>query len=279
MEKKSFLNIKNLGFMQGRLVNSPYGKIQCFPAKEWKEELKIASKNNFKILEWTVNSVNLNQNPIFHKKKLNEIFLYKKKYNIKINSLTCDYFMEKPFFKIKKEKKIVINNLKKLLANSERLKIRYFVVPLVDTSSIQNKKEEDIVVNFFNDILKNFSKKINILFEIDYSPNQILEFLKRFNSKRIGINYDSGNSASIGYNFEEEKKYFNYIKNFHVKDRFYKGKTVRLGKGNSNLLEILKYFKYKKYKGNFILQTARDKKKKHLKELLINRKYLFDLGI
>ena len=34
-----YINSKNLGFMQGRLVNSPYNKIQCFPDKEWKKEL------------------------------------------------------------------------------------------------------------------------------------------------------------------------------------------------------------------------------------------------
>ena len=64
-----YINSKNLGFMQGRLVNSPYNKIQCFPEKEWKKEMMLANKNDFKLMEWTVNNVNIKKNPIFSKKK------------------------------------------------------------------------------------------------------------------------------------------------------------------------------------------------------------------
>ena len=87
--------------MQGRLVNSPYNKIQCFPEKEWKKEMMLANKNDFKLMEWTVNNVNIKKNPIFSKKKFLPNKKVAKKYNIKINSLTCDYFMEKPFSKKK----------------------------------------------------------------------------------------------------------------------------------------------------------------------------------
>ena len=50
--------------MQGRLVDSPYGLIQCFPAKSWKKEFKIASENNLQLIEWTVNKLNLLSNPL-----------------------------------------------------------------------------------------------------------------------------------------------------------------------------------------------------------------------
>ena len=70
--------------MQGRLVDSPYGKIQCFPNKEWKSELKLASKIELNLMEWTVNSINLIHNPILYKNRLNEIIFQKK--NIKLIS-------------------------------------------------------------------------------------------------------------------------------------------------------------------------------------------------
>ena len=279
MKKKKYFTKNNLGFMQGRLVDSPYGKIQCFPNKEWKSELKLASKIELNLMEWTVNSINIINNPILYKNKLNEIIFQKKKNKINIKSLTCDYFMEKPFFKSKKNKNLIIDNLKKLIKNSEILNIKYFIIPLVDNASIKNKKHEDMIVNLFDKLLKFSFKKINILFESDYSPKNLDRFIRRFKSKRIGINYDCGNSASLGYDFDDEKIYFKYIKNVHIKDRVYKGETVRLGRGDANLFKILKYFKKKKYKGNFILQTARCINKDHLKELLINKKYLLNLKI
>ena len=75
-----------------------------------------------------------------------------------------------------------------------------------------------------------------ILFESDFEPKKLFKFIKKFNSKYFGINYDTGNSASLGHNLKEEIVLFKYIKNIHIKDRFYKGKTTRLG------IIILSYF-------------------------------------
>ena len=73
MAKQGFMNSNNLGIMQGRLVNSPNKKIQCFPAKEWKKEFGLANRNNFRLIEWTVNRHNLYLNPLLHLNKLKEI--------------------------------------------------------------------------------------------------------------------------------------------------------------------------------------------------------------
>ena len=35
---------------------------------------------------------------------------------------------------------------------------------------------------------------------------------------KVGINYDTGNSAGLGYDFNNEIKYFKYVKNIHIKD-------------------------------------------------------------
>ena len=78
MAKQGFMNSNNLGIMQGRLVNSPNKKIQCFPAKEWKKEFRLANRNNFRLIEWTVNKDNLYSNPLLHRNKLQEIQKQKK---------------------------------------------------------------------------------------------------------------------------------------------------------------------------------------------------------
>ena len=52
--------------------------------------------------------------------------------------------------------------------------------------------------------LKNCKTNIKILFEIDYSPRKVLNFINRFNNN-FGINYDTGNSASLGFKLNEEK--------------------------------------------------------------------------
>ena len=49
-------------------------------------------------------------------------------------------------------------------------------------------------------------KKIFILFESDYAPHRLKLFIEKFDKKIFGINYDTGNSAYMGYNLEEEFK-------------------------------------------------------------------------
>ena len=116
-----------------------------------------------------------------------------------------------------------------------------------------------ILTNFLKKINKVLGKnKIKILFETDFEPKRYLKFIKNFNKKFFGINYDIGNSAS--YNFdpnEEISLYGKYIDNVHVKDRITNGTTVPLGEGSANFTEAFEQLHSVDYSGNYILQTAR----------------------
>ena len=262
--------LKNFGITQGRLVPSEKkNRIQYFPIKNWKKEMSLMSKNKIRKLEWTINYEKINQNPLFNKDQLNEILYLKKKFNIEIQSVTCDFFMEKPFFK--KKNKFTLDFLKKIIENGTKIGIKYFVLPLVDNSSIKNKKQEKIIINKmkkFKDYL-NFNQKI--LFEIDYEPKKVKKFISKFD-KKFGINYDSGNSASKGYLINDEKIYFDRVHNIHIKDRNYKGKTIALGKGSCDFKSLFSVLKDIKYKKNLILQTARSKNN-HVNEIMKNLKF------
>ena len=272
--------IKKIGFMQGRLVNSEKkNTIQYFPEKNWLKELKIAKKINFKMMEWTINIENIDKNPLFNGdlKNLKKMI---KDYKIRIPSITNDYFMQKPFFKKKniKKKKIkkkneILNILKKIILNGNKIGIKYHIFPLVDNGSVSSASEEKILINEIKKLSKLLKKSSQILFETDYKPEKIIKFIQKFKTKRVGINYDTGNSAGLDYNFDDEIKYFKYVKNIHIKDRVLNGKTVRLGKGNWDYKKFFKLIK-SKYNGNFILQTARSQSNKHVEEIIINKKFL-----
>lgn len=257
--------------MQGRLVKSENKKfIQYFPDKNWIKEIELANKHNFRLMEWTANIENIKKNPVYRRSLINKTKKILKKNNVKVNSLTCDFFMQKPFFK-NKRKKHYLDLLKKVIVNCQLLKIKFIIIPLVDNSSIENMHQEK---NLINEMLK-LSKlltKTKILFEIDYKPNNVLKFIKNFNSK-FGINYDTGNSAALNYKIEDEKKFFKFVKNIHIKDRKKYQHSVRLGTGNWKYKKFFNFVK-KKYKGNLILQTARSKNNNDIEEILINREFV-----
>ena len=70
--------------MQGRLSPQVNGKIQAFPWKHWQNEFKIASENNFKIIEWTIDQERFLENPLMTEDGKAEIKRISKKYEVKI---------------------------------------------------------------------------------------------------------------------------------------------------------------------------------------------------
>ena len=124
-----------LGFMQGRLVNTEKkGRIQYFPAKNWKKEIQIAHKIGLDCMEWTIDYDNIKKNPIYNG-KIEPVKQILRKNKIKVSSITLDSFMQKPFFKEHgNKKKILIDDLIKIIINGKKIGINKIIIPLVDNS-------------------------------------------------------------------------------------------------------------------------------------------------
>jgi len=263
----SLLSLTNrIGFMQGRLSPLVNGQIQAFPKENWQNEFQMAYKNNFKILEWTIDDVGFYENPLLTNKGKNKIKELSKKYNLKIPSLTGDFLMQDPFWKSNSSvKKSLEKKFIDLILSCKEIGIRIIVVPLVDNGSIEEINHQNALVEFFDKNLPLLIKeKVQIAFESDFCSEDLMQLLKNFDNEYVGINYDIGNSASLGFNCEEEiTLYGDLIKNVHVKDRELQGITVPLGEGNADFEKVFKLLESKGYKGNLILQTARSKEGNH----------------
>jgi hexulose-6-phosphate isomerase len=72
------------------------------------------------------------------------------------------------------------------------------------------------------------------------------------------VNYDSGNSASLGYSPANEfAAYGDRIGSVHIKDRVLNGGTVPLGTGNTDFAALFSCLEKIEYRGDFTLQVAR----------------------
>ena len=101
--------------------------------------------------------------------------------------------------------------------------------------------------------------------------------IDRFPRDSFGINYDIGNSASLGFDPAEEfAAYGTRIINVHVKDRHLGGNTVGLGDGDANFDAVFAGLANLRYSGNLILQTARDPVGDHLPSLVRYRNMTVD---
>ena len=263
------------GVMQGRLSPMVNDRIQIFPRKNWKIEFERAKNLRLKYIEWTLDYDTFEHNPIFKASGIKEIKKLSKKYSIQIRSLTGDCFMQKPFWKISRNKKL-ISDFKRIINSCNKIGIRYVVIPLVDNGRIQNLKMEIKLIKILKSFIKLLKKKnIQILFESDFNPKKLKNFINKFDKDLFGINYDLGNSASLGYDINEEfESYFEFIKNIHIKDRILNGNTVRLGKGNANFNKFFKNLKKYRYNNMLIYQTARSNQNNDIEELKKNISFI-----
>jgi L-ribulose-5-phosphate 3-epimerase len=242
------------------LVDRVDGKIQAFPWTQWQREFEIAHSLKFDLMEWTLDEDQINENPLMCHSGRDRIRYLCDCFQVDILSLTGDFFMQAPFFKVSGEMRLKrIRTLRSVVNACSEIGIVLIVLPLVDGGSIQNNSEEDLLVDILlslDDVLR--QKKMKLIFESDYAPMKLAKFISRFPASTFGINFDIGNSAANGFLPEDEiLSYGSRIDNVHIKDRELSGSTVPLGEGNANFEAVFNCLKAVNYSGNFILQTAR----------------------
>jgi hexulose-6-phosphate isomerase len=247
-----------IGIMQGRLSNPHNDKIQSFPALSWKQEFGKAERCGFDVIEWIFDEYK--PNPILLSDGISEIRSLCKKHNITINAICADYFMvEKLFHQSHDSLEKNIKMLEELILQAKKLEISFIEIPLVDFSSLKTPNDKIEIRNSLEKVIPLAEKNdVTIVLETDLPPLDFKQLLSEFNHPNIMANYDSGNSASLGYNSKEELITLRkWIKNVHVKDRKLHGGTVPLGSGDTDFDLFFSTLSEIQYLGDLIIQGAR----------------------
>jgi hexulose-6-phosphate isomerase len=255
-----------IGFMQGRLCDRVDGKIQAFPWKDWVSEFHIAQTLNFRLMEWTLDQEDLYKNPLMTSVGQKQIRKLSVRYGLSILSLTADCFMQFPFYKARGvERKMLLRDLSAILDASQKVGIRFLVLPLVDNGSLRTQEEESALIEGILPFRKWLIQAgMKVIFESDFDPKRLATFINHFPCDAFGINYDIGNSAAAGFSHEMEIDTYGFrIDNVHVKDRKLHGVTVPLGTGNADFPAVFRALREVCYRGCFILQTARAEDNDH----------------
>lgn len=255
-----------IGLMQGRLTNSHSGKIQEFPVNGWMQEIQVLQTLGLELLEWTIDLAGFWENPFLFLEKSELARKIILENQVRVESITCDYFMHRA-----EENNLCFNDddrglLAAIINGSTNLGCKYIVIPLVDQASVKSASKESEVLGFFLEFEKFLrDSELKVAFESDFPPKKLASFIDKFPKDIFGVNYDMGNSASLGYDPQEEvTNYGNRILNIHVKDRPLGGGTVVFGEGDVNFPLVFDQLKRISYQGNYILQGARSPVGDHL---------------
>ena len=262
------------GVMQGRLSPITNDRIQCFPWATWEDEFPLAKQIGFECLEWTIDSEKINDNPLYCSSGLKSIRELIDNTGIKVESVTCDFFMENPPWESALAFEFNVDWLNRLVGSSEQVGISYIVIPLVDKSSIKQDANLNVVFDCIEKA-RDGNSNVYFLFEGDFSPSDFSNIMDGLDENIYGVNLDIGNSASLGWDPEYEVKLLaKWIKNVHIKDRKYLGPSVHLGEGDTDFETYLKTLSESGYTNNYIFQTARANPGEHQLVMSQNLQYV-----
>ena len=152
------------------------------------------------------------------------------------------------------------NVLQNLIRNGAQFGVTDIVIPCVDQSSLNNDSDKKRFIENIQSSLELAEQlNINLSLETDLAPEPFVELLEKLNSSKVTVNYDTGNSAALGFDPEEELlAYGNRISDIHIKDRKYRDGPVVLGMGDTNFESFFKALSQLNYQGPFIMQAYRD---------------------
>jgi L-ribulose-5-phosphate 3-epimerase len=250
-----------IGVMQGRLLPKYQGRYQAHPVGYWQDEFPKAAELGLDCIEFILDYNDAEQNPLMTPEGCKEIQAVSEQSGIKVLSVCADYFMEAPLHSENdQEAECSIAVLRQLLKTATELGSRDIVIPCVDKSSIQNNQVRARFIEVLSTVIPDAERSgVNLSLETDLNVRQFGELLSKLDSQRVTVNYDIGNSASLGYDPAEElDAYGERIRDIHIKDRLLGGGSVKLGGGGADFKLFFDKLSHFNYKGPFIMQAYRD---------------------
>jgi L-ribulose-5-phosphate 3-epimerase len=249
-----------LGIMQGRLVAPDGGRFQSFPRSRWRDEFALAAAAGLDTIEWIYDAYGEDVNPLSTDAGRRELERLCKEHGVGIESVCADWFMDFPLIGVDAgAAEIRWQRLAWLMKSCTYLPVNRLVVPFVDASAIRTADDAMRVadgINSVSDLID--ATNVELHLETSLSPQEFAALLARVGNRRVKVNYDAGNSASLGYRPRDEfAAYGNRVGSVHLKDRRLGAGTVPLGEGNTDFSELFDCLKAVDYRGDFILQVAR----------------------
>ena len=255
------LSAKKIGVMQGRLLPKYKGRYQAHPIGYWEDEFEIAASLGLDLIEFILDYNNYEENPLMSRSGSKEIDEISIQSGVHVKTVCADYFMEAPLHSTDLHvATLSAAVLRELISNSQIIGITDIIIPLVDQSSLVGSESRDRFINALSPFLVDLEEQnINLNLETDLGPSEFKHLLAQIDSKRVTVNYDTGNSAGMGYDPEQEfAAYGDRITDVHIKDRVKDGFSVCLGQGSANFSKIFKCVQNYGYTGPFIMQAFRD---------------------
>jgi hexulose-6-phosphate isomerase len=266
-----------LAVMQGRMVPPEGGHFQSFPRERWRDEFALAAQAGLDAIEWIYDVYGEEVNPLANDSGIAAMRSLTAETGVAVRSLCADYFMDCPFLRTSPEEQaVLIQKMEWLLARCRAAGISRIVIPFVDKSRIEKEEEKTQVITILKTLLPAAEKNnVELHLETSLAPRPFAALMEECPHPLLRVNFDSGNSSSLGYNPAEEfAAYGDRIGSVHIKDRVRGGGTVPLGTGDADLPAVFQGLAALPYRGDYVLQVARTEAGSEMPWLAHNRAWV-----
>ena len=264
-----------IGIMQGRLVPPEPERFQAFPRDHWADEFAFAVQVPLSYIEWIYDLYGADVNPL-----TNDVHLLQSiasETGVEVRALCADYFMDLPFLRCtESECQERLDLLHRLLRLARDVGIQRVVLPFVDASKIETHEDYRTVIRVLEAMLPAARETgVELHLETALAPVDFVHLLDQVPSSLIKVNYDSGNSSSLGFvPAEDFAAYGERIGSVHIKDRVRGGGTVPLGAGDADFAAVFAGMEKVGYKGDITLQVARSEPGQEVTWARSNREFV-----
>jgi hexulose-6-phosphate isomerase len=261
--------------MQGRLSPPETDSIQAFPLRGWRDEFARARAAGLAAIEWIYDVYGEGANPIETDEGANEALELAARSGVAIDSVCADWFMPNRLVRAERaERARRLERLRWLIGRCRRLEAWRLVLPFVDASAIEGPEDEEDVLDAVRTVLPEAERTgVELHLETALEPAQYRALLAGIDHELVKVNYDSGNSASLGYRPPDELgAYGDRIGSVHVKDRVRGGGTVALGDGDADLPALFRGLAQVGFAGDYVLQVARSRPGEEIAQAIDDRR-------
>ncbi len=246
--------------MQGRLSPPENGRHQCFPRASWRDEFERAAGAGLGAIEWIWDAYGADANPLTTDCGIEDIKVLSDRHAVSVRSVCADYFMEFPLVRTIGDELVVRRaTLAWLMERCAIANIGRIVLPFLDASRMESDEDLWQVVSVLNTVLPVAEATgVALHLETSLAPEPFSKLLSEVSHPLVKVNYDSGNSASLGFRPEEEFRAYGFrVGSVHVKDRARGGRTVPLGTGDTDFSALSRVLGDTGFEGDFVLEVAR----------------------
>ncbi|MFP5223886.1 MAG: sugar phosphate isomerase/epimerase family protein [Acidobacteriota bacterium] len=250
-----------LGVMQGRLLPKHLGRYQAHPVGRWREEFPLAASLGLCCIEFILDFEGARDNPLLSAEGARDIARTAHESGVAVRTVCADYFMAAPLHDPSPRTAArSAQVLRELLRLAPAVGVACVVVPCVDQSSLSgDPAAADRLVEALSPYAREAGEAgVTLALETDLSPPEFAALLSRLPTT-IGVNYDTGNSAALGFDpAEEMAAYGDRVASVHIKDRTLGGGSVELGQGAADFDRFFEALARTGFSGPFIMQAYRD---------------------